>query len=660
MRSFAMSDLPTGSDADRRPRLGVIALLVLLALATAAGSVLLHVLSQGGPRAVLYLPVLPMAVFIVVAAVGRLRGWLRPVEALLAGVLILTAHGASHPAIGGSWLAMAMARPVMHDTPGRQAFAAQIPAALSATVAPRTALGATVPAVTRLQQGLRSGDNPLGELPLAPLAAPAAAGLPILIGFIIVLVAMAAVTARQWNQHERLQQPLAQITGAMADGAIWRQRPFWVAVGAMALMWAWNLGGLNGLHPLPQLRFELKVSQLPDLLGLSQSGFSDVILRERWAAIGMQPLVIAVAFLLAAQMSFSMWGGFWIAMLVFGWLTAFGLPADFTTVGRTEVGNGAMLAMAVVIVWLGRHHYWALLKAAIGIGDAAGDRAGVWGVRVLVVGAVALGAALAHHAGSWAVGAVAVVLPLAVCLVIGRIIAEAGLPAFQTPEQIARLATTLGVPMALPFQALFVVQWFAVTMLSDTRDALAGHLGHAGGLATRGGLSPRWWLAIGALAIAALLLGVAMLVGATWTLPRWSGGQLDDISRGWQISATTLGSGTWGDVAAKIGSGGILWGVGLVAALVALRRFWGASPFHPLALCVAFSWPVIVLWSSLMFGWLAKVLVLRYGGVALYTRLKPVAFGLIVGDLAGWTADYGLGVAMALFDVVLVRAPSLM
>ncbi len=36
-----------------------------------------------------------------------------------------------------------------------------------------------------------------------------------------------------------------------------------------------------------------------------------------------------------------------------------------------------------------------------------------------------------------------------------------------------------------------------------------------------------------------------------------------------------------------------------------------------------------------MLGWLAKFLVMRYGGLGLYRTLKPMAYGLILGDLAG-------------------------
>ena len=50
--------------------------------------------------------------------------------------------------------------------------------------------------------------------------------------------------------------------------------------------------------------------------------------------------------------------------MITGWLYSFGVEVNFPQHGRLA-GGGATLAMAVVILYLGRLHYWRLLKAAI-------------------------------------------------------------------------------------------------------------------------------------------------------------------------------------------------------------------------------------------------------------------------------------------------------
>ena len=39
------------------------------------------------------------------------------------------------------------------------------------------------------------------------------------------------------------------------------------------------------------------------------------------------------------------------------------------------------------------------------------------------------------------------------------------------------------------------------------------------------------------------------------------------------------------------------------------------------------------IWFSVMLAWLIKVVVLKYGGVALYRRTRPFFMGMIVGHI---------------------------
>ena len=41
---------------------------------------------------------------------------------------------------------------------------------------------------------------------------------------------------------------------------------------------------------------------------------------------------------------------------------------------------------------------------------------------------------------------------------------------------------------------------------------------------------------------------------------------------------------------------------------------------------------MFVLWSSFFFGWVIKVLVVRYGGLRIFVRLRPLFLGLVLGD----------------------------
>jgi hypothetical protein len=75
-------------------------------------------------------------------------------------------------------------------------------------------------------------------------------------------------------------------------------------------------------------------------------------------------------------------------------------------------------------------------------------------------------------------------------------------------------------------------------------------------------------------------------------------------------------------------------GAGLAASLVliALRaRFFG-WPFHPIGYAISGSWSMNLVWLPLLIAWLAKLTVLRYGGLRLYRTALPFFLGLILGD----------------------------
>lgn len=69
-------------------------------------------------------------------------------------------------------------------------------------------------------------------------------------------------------------------------------------------------------------------------------------------------------------------------------------------------------------------------------------------------------------------------------------------------------------------------------------------------------------------------------------------------------------------------------------------RFWW-WPLHPVGYVAAMCWGLHLYYMPFMVGWLAKTLVIRYGGLRVYQTSVPFAIGLVVGDLlnqAVWAA----------------------
>lgn len=583
-----------------------------------------------------YLPLIPMFLVIVLAGL-RWAGLLSVREVLLATAMLLTAAGVA--ALGSSWGGSMFQRYTLSLDNNAKPLLEAFPTVMS--VPPRT--GDDAAAVDRLIEGVTKGGQPLASLPVGPLLEPFAwTGVLVGLGLLLML-SLTAATSRQWAQHERLPYPAMQVPQALADGSAMRSGGFWAAIAVVLVYWAWNLGSTWQWHPLPAIPSELRLKDFHDFFGMRSDPNTKYLITDHWENLRIRPVVIGLAFLLSLEVGFSVWSGFWLSVVICGWITAAGMPVSLEIEGRA-MGGGATLAMAVVVAWLGRHHYWALLRAAVGLGDGAGDRVGVWGTRGLLIACIALVGLLGWLGGSFIAAVLGVLLALAYLIMLARVVAESGLAFFQAATETSRLALALGLPMLLPFQAMVGLLWLNSVALNDTRKNFIGFTTQAAGIAERQDM-PVGKVMFGIAAVA--FIGTLAALTA-WLLTAWTGPGKSDLSGDFRVGsmakqmsdALAHPGGPWGAWWDNLRGSPALLGAGLLIALVALRRWWTGFAFHPLGLVVATSFPVWMVWFSLCAGWGAKVLTLRYGGPALYSKLRMVAIGLVVGDLLGYTVQF--------------------
>jgi len=464
---------------------------------------------------------------------------------------------------------------------------------------------------------------------------------------ILLTVGLIAVVARQWNHNERLQNPLRQIVERAASPP---RAMIWTALAIVGL-WCYQIGASNGWHPLPHLPLG-SGHPLASTKDLYRAFGMDPIPSGRWVYSGfwgvwrLYPSMIGLAFLLATDVGFSVWGGFFFGCVAFGILAGMGLPVDFYTDARLGGGSGgALLAMAVIVIWLGRRHYAHLFAAAIGAVRGSGDRCGVWGMRLTLVVSAVLLALIAHWGGSLLAALVALAMVVAYVLVVARVIAESGLITFGASTSAVQLTAALGFPLALPVPAVFAICWFLHLAMASTSTHLSGYLVQNTALLESAGRRPgRWLPGLAILACAVLVIGCVANLWSDWHIPETDLDRrllgMRELDSRWQTRdrVTVLLGMDRKQVAI---AGGAL----LVFAVALLRRFWTRCPLHPLGLVVAASWTLHMVWFSLFAGWLAKVLVARYGGIELFRRLRPVAIGLILGDALGYTLMVSMQVA---------------
>ena len=146
------------------------------------------------------------------------------------------------------------------------------------------------------------------------------------------------------------------------------------------------------------------------------------------------------------------------------------------------------------------------------------DPLGIWGVRVFLLGSLGAIAVLTSYFDSFGAALLAVALMTSFLLVIGRVIAESGLAAFQAAETLSTVSIGLGFPLILPINGMLALLWMSTVMVEDTRSNLTGYAVQGAAMAERAKQPPRLVFTLATLVVigAALLAVTAQLI-STWT-----------------------------------------------------------------------------------------------------------------------------------------------
>jgi len=366
----------------------------------------------------------------------------------------------------------------------------------------------------------------------------------------------------------------------------------------------------------------------------------------------LMPWLLALAYLMPTQLSFSVWF-FWLAKtamamlaIVFGaspypvdewWRHEFPAPFDQST--------GALLALSVWLLWSARSHLGRALRIAVTGQPRHGDADEPISYRWGLVGLLACFAWMAVFlvlAGCRPIFSLLyVALLVGIAFSYARICAETafdptiwflhGVVPMVTgtrglrPRETIALLTTGWAHSPFPRQVISVCSMNALTSfkIGDAAGIPLRRLTRLlflGFLVALGAGSVYMLHALYRIGFSSTLVGIADL------FPGWhfvmAGNEIFD-------NLTNPQDAEWYGV--------LWWGVGAAVfvfiAVMRLQFLWW--PFHPVG---------YVLGLGLMAGegigglpfvvaWLAKALVLRYGGLRLYRRTLPIVIGLIVGDV---------------------------
>jgi hypothetical protein len=502
------------------------------------------------------------------------------------------------------------------------------------------------------------------------------------------LLCLIAIVRRQWFENERLAFPLAQIQLALIDdpapghalNATLRQRSFWVACLGVFALHGWN--GLSLYFPKQFPQIPVYYNVLYHIM--SNPPWSYVMGDFKGAAIFFT--AVGVTYFLSNSIAFSLWF-FFVALqawrMIVGSTT--GDPNAYGTAGGQYQHLGGVAAFVGSVLWVGRRH-WRLVIAQAWRGHRTGEprgrylsyRAATWGF----VACLAVMVGWLWLAGCTLVGATVMVLVTVVLfMVITRIIAESGLMHGQLQVPITSpwtLAAAYGHPLISPLKTFYFASTLQATQF-DFREPVPVYATHGLKLvdqtAFAGGddgeadgddatdsdrdtaLTRRTGRRILALLTIALLVGYVVSFGSTLWMEYRYGWTLDTpghVPNDWGVlispqaklidATETYARGPSHppvSPAANIGFGFVL-----VSVLSALRLRFAWWPLHPIGYLMLYTYPGTHLWLSIFLGWLAKNLILRFGGPKLYTDAKPFFLGLIVGESAAAAFWLVLGIAL--------------
>ncbi|UCH33680.1 MAG: hypothetical protein JSV65_14065 [Armatimonadota bacterium] len=450
-------------------------------------------------------------------------------------------------------------------------------------------------------------------------------------GFIVlllwVMLCINAILRRQWSEHERLTYPLAQIPLEITNpvGALFRSRLFWIGFGLAASVD--TLNSFSFLYPaIPHIRIE-------------QYDLNQHIHTHPWTAVGWMPIsfypfVIGIGVLIPLDFLFSCWFFylFWKAELVLTRAFGFDRTPDFPFVNSQAFG--AYMAFAIFAIWIGRGYLKQVLNKILGRPSTLDDSREAMSYRSAAAGA-AVGLAglilFSRYAGMSLWVAIAFfVIYFALALAVTRMRAEFGTPVhdlhFTGPDWTMPVVTGQRFFSGSDLTVMSLYFWFNRAYRSHPMPHQLEGMYMTGrvGVARR---SFSWALMIAA-ALGTLCAFWAML-HLMYSYGAQGKSRMSFGAEGWNRLASWLESpqpAKWGATVAI--------GVGFVLAyLLELARVrWAAWPFHPLGFAVSGSWEMNLVWMPLFVAWLAKSILLRYGGLRLFRQSLPFFFGLILGQ----------------------------
>ena len=482
------------------------------------------------------------------------------------------------------------------------------------------------PAILWAYEGMPEG----AKMPIGEWFIPLLAWTPYFFGVCALLVFLCWLMAKQWEEHERLVYPLTQVPAELTSGdggdfsRFLRSLLFWLGFFTASIPYS-----LRGLH--------LFFPQFPDPQLQRDAGQlfpSGPLTAFNGLQLHFYPEMIGIAYLLSYESGLSLWFFQFMRRTEIAVRIALGydmMHGEFVTYQTI----GAYCVMAGYLLWVARSHISKLARKALSLfakqrtqGDSE-ETLAFWGLIGTFIGLLLWVKWVAGASTLWA--GLMLLGMLIVALVVARIVAETGIYIYSPPFRVNQVLFDIFGKDRIGAKNIVLLTAMSWMQIRSTATMASGYLTNTFRLGTLAGFR-RGYMALWVL-VALFLTLLVCHVSAPTVIYAYSVPKLSGWAQGAPLKATNL-------IAQYLTTSrpltthhwwGLVFGALTCWLLIKLRMTFSGFPIHPLGFVAWAGWPIDRYWLSVLLGWAVKVVVLRYGGFSLFQRMKPFAYGMIVG-----------------------------
>jgi len=498
--------------------------------------------------------------------------------------------------------------------------------------------GEETPISSQLADELEEGKT----IPWSAWIAPATSWGTMIAFCLLLMVGLALVVYPHWRNNERLPFPLLTVQQSLIEAPeegrllppLFRNPYFWTGFIVVAVIYMFQ--GLN--HHTGQAFPGLKLGW--GLWFLEGNGIWRHL--NWWVMSGrVMFIIVGITYFMPNRIAFSIWA----TVLGYQLYRMIGYEFFAPFHGGATVNdhrNGAVIGVAMVIIWLARGQFAAVGKAMFRPAQDDVDRRNRAAGLMFCIGCLGLLAWQIWAGNSLLYALLAVVIVVITCLVLARIVAETGIPV---------MGNTLGVTHILSMLPIGWLNTKAIYLTSSV-DLIIGQAGSRVGAAVTAmhGLGmdkeqkPKGHVRLamgffGVMVVGLIFAGVVHL-WLGYSYPKSLDGKSAiglnrEIQQTMHNPVKAFVRESWGTTTySRLGHTifGMVLAIGLQIACL-LSPLW---PLHPVGLLIMSdnnSGFIMRIWPSILFGWAIKRTILMYGGARTYRAARPLFLGIILGEV---------------------------